>query len=229
VRDTGIGIAPELLPHIFDLFAQAEHSSDRDQGGLGIGLTLVKSLVEMHGGSVLARSEGSGHGSEFLIRLPLTRSEADPEPALVQTDHGSGARRILVVDDNVDAAQTLQDLLELWGHEVRVAYEGEAALEIAAGYLPEVLLLDIGLPGLDGYEVARRLRGEPRFRNTLLIALTGYGQADDRRRSRAAGFDAHLVKPVNPDELRVIVTTARADSGRAYASVEAPGPGTAAP
>lgn len=217
VRDTGVGIAPDMLGRIFDVFTQADRSLDRSQGGLGLGLTLVRSLVEMHGGSVEARSEGLGRGSEFLVRLPLSRSEgqrtngenggrgARPLPESVFAPPRS--RRILVVDDNVDAAETLAELLELWGHDVCAVHDGAAALEAVGEYGPEVVLLDIGLPGMDGYEVARRLReGEDAGKERmLLIAVTGYGQEEDRRRSHDATLDYHLTKPVDPEALRQVL------------------------
>ncbi|MBW3623293.1 MAG: PAS domain S-box protein [Armatimonadetes bacterium] len=198
VRDTGIGIAPEMLPHIFDLFAQAETSLDRSQGGLGIGLTLVKHLVEKHHGRVTARSDGAGRGTEFEFRipaLPLLPEEVKPSENAV----GDIERvlRILIVDDNRDAAESLGDVLSLHGNEIRTAHDGPAALEAAHEFQPDVVLLDIGLPGMDGYEVARTLRGWEDLKDVILIALTGYGQEEDRRLSREAGFDRHLVKPVD--------------------------------
>jgi signal transduction histidine kinase len=208
VRDTGVGIAAEKLPHIFDLFMQVDRTLDRAEGGLGIGLTLVRRLVEMHGGRVEAHSEGPGKGSEFVVRLP--RVGAEPEPKRARTPRGEQAgqcrpRRVLVVDDNRDAADSLAMLLRLLGHEVGTAHDGMAALDAARAFVPEVVLLDIGLPNMDGYEVARRLRQEPALSGALLVALTGYGQEQDRRRSLEAGFDIHLVKPVDPDELEAIL------------------------
>lgn len=206
VRDDGIGIEKDLLPRVFDLFTQADRSIARSQGGLGIGLTLVRSLVERHGGTIEARSEGPGKGSEFIVRLPLLSrvpgSERRPgrhgEPrAEVETPH----HRVLVVDDNVDAARTLSEIATLWHHDVHVAHNGVEALEAAKTYHPDVVLLDIGLPGMSGYQVAQELRRQPEFAQTMLIAITGYGQEEDRRRSREAGFNHHLVKPVTPDAL----------------------------
>ena len=198
VRDNGTGIAPDLLPHIFDLFTQADHSLDRSEGGLGIGLALVKSIVETHHGTVEARSDGLGMGSEFVVRLPVAaeRSTAEDQP-LSSSVADAGSLRILVVDDSVDAANMSAVLLRASGHDVRVVHTGPAALELAHAFDPEVVLLDIGLPHMDGYEVARRFREEPRLANTLLVAVTGYGQDGDRQRSEAAGFDHHLVKPVD--------------------------------
>jgi two-component system CheB/CheR fusion protein len=206
VRDTGIGITPELLPHVFDLFMQAERSIDRAQGGLGIGLTLVRSLVEMHGGTVQAFSEGLGKGSEFVVRLPVSKGKskkaARPEKA---PSAGAAPRRVLVVDDNVDAAESLATMIRTWGHEVRVAYDGPEALAVVPPYHPDLILLDIGLPGMSGYQVARSLRRQPEFKEVRLVALTGYGQEEDRRRSKEAGFDQHLVKPVEPNSLRKLL------------------------
>jgi two-component system CheB/CheR fusion protein len=203
VRDDGIGIAPEVLPRIFDLFAQGERAVHRSQGGLGIGLTLVRGLVEMHGGVVEAFSEGMGRGSEFVVRLPLFCA---PDPPAGLRAHGGDAgrlapSRILVVDDNRDSADSVRALLELAGHEVRTAYDGPAALVMAGEFRPEVVFLDIGLPRMDGYEVARRLRMDPRLDHVTLIAMTGYGQEEDRRQSREAGFDHHFVKPMDPGVL----------------------------
>ena len=198
VADTGVGIAPAMLPRIFDLFMQADRSLDRAQGGLGIGLTLVRRLVEMHGGSVRASSAGPGLGSEFLIQLPLAEAalpapERD-EPAFTRP---VVQRRVLVVDDNVDAARTLAEALEGWGHRVYVSHDGPTAVETALRLRPDVVLLDIGLPRMDGFAVAERLRSEPALRGAMLIALSGYGQPGDRERTRSAGFRDHLVKPVD--------------------------------
>ena len=195
VRDQGVGIAPEFLPNIFNLFAQADVPLARTEGGLGIGLTLVKSLIEMHGGAVTATSPGIGQGSEFVVRLPV--SEATPAAAPKPTGPGSASskRKVLVVDDNVDAAITVSALLKAWGHDVQTVYNGPAALETARGFRPDVVLLDIGLPGLSGYDVARKLRAEGIHERMLITALTGYGQAEDRARAQAAGFDYHLTKP----------------------------------
>ena len=198
VRDTGIGMAPELLPRVFDLFTQGERGLDRSQGGLGIGLTMVRSLVELHGGCVAGRSEGAGRGSEFIVRLPvLPQALHGPEkaPQGLEPPASSPSRRVLVVDDTISAAESMAELLQLNGHDVRVAYNGPKALETAAGFQPEVVLLDIGMPGMNGYQVAQQLRQLPGLEHTLLVALTGYGQEEDHRRSREAGFQHHLVKP----------------------------------
>jgi len=202
VQDDGIGIVPEMLSNIFEMFMQVDRSLGRSQGGLGIGLTLVRSLTEMHGGRVEARSEGAGKGSEFTVRLPLAPSMPDsrgtPEPRSARHEVSrTPARHILVVDDNVDSAQTLGKALEVMGNEVRIAHDGMKALEAAAEFVPDVILLDIGLPAMDGYEVARRLRSMPQLKHVVLIAQTGWGQEQDRRRSEEAGFDHHLVKPVD--------------------------------
>jgi CheY-like chemotaxis protein/two-component sensor histidine kinase len=198
VRDNGIGIDPSMLPHIFELFVQVDHASTRSQGGLGLGLTLVKSLVEMHGGAVAATSAGLGKGSEFSVRLPLSivqaprQSEEQESKAIVLPPSG---HRLLVVDDNKDAANSLAVLLRLKGHDVRVTHDGPSALETADKFRPEIIFLDIGMPGMDGYEVARRIRENPELRDVVLTAITGWGQQEDRRRSQEAGFNHHLVKP----------------------------------
>jgi signal transduction histidine kinase len=203
VTDTGTGIPADMLPKVFELFTQVDRTLDRSQGGLGIGLTLVKSLVEMHDGTVAAHSGGVGKGSEFVVRLP--KMPAD-QVALSRpkngTDFADGPRhRILVVDDNVDAGESLGQLLQFSGHQVVVAHSGPKAIEVSRAFQPRVALLDIGLPGMDGYELARSLRAEPFGPELLLIALTGYGQDEDRRRTREAGFDHHLTKPADPKVL----------------------------
>ncbi|HEX2474753.1 MAG TPA: GAF domain-containing protein, partial [Lacipirellulaceae bacterium] len=203
IRDNGIGIEADMLPHVFDLFVQVDKAAARSQGGLGIGLTLVKNLVEMHGGTVEAKSAGLGKGSEFIVRLPLSRikpekDSADDRNGRPHVDSCAPGHRVLVVDDNEDAANSLAVLLRLKGHQVEVAHHGPAALEIAQNYRPEMIFLDIGMPGMDGYEVARRLREHPDLKDVVLAALTGWGQQEDRRRSAEAGFDHHLVKPPEP-------------------------------
>jgi len=218
VRDDGIGIAAEVLPQVFHLFTQAERSLDRAQGGLGIGLSLVKSLVEMHGGRAQAFSAGLGKGSEFVIRLPLLIEPQQAQPKELDAARNVPvARRVLIVDDNEDSAQSMALLLGLEGHQVEVASEGSAAIELACKLHPEVVLLDIGLPGMDGYELARELRSSARVDHALFIALTGYGQADDRERSRQAGFHHHLVKPADLDDLTALIAsfdrTAPSDAG----------------
>jgi PAS domain S-box-containing protein len=209
VRDDGAGISPDLLPRIFDLFVQEERSLDRSQGGLGIGLTLVRTLVERHGGTIAAASEGPGRGSELTVRLPLL---ATPEAAPAG-DGGSpppatgaaAAFHVLLVEDNLDAAEALSELLKMWGHTVQVAHDGASALAAARRNRPDVVLLDIGLPGMDGYVVAEQLRAVPGHEGVKLVAVTGYGQESDRRRAALSGFDHHLVKPVDPERLRELL------------------------
>jgi CheY-like chemotaxis protein len=189
-----------------------DHAATRSQGGLGIGLTLVKNLVEMHNGIVQARSDGLGHGSEFVVKLPLVvqapRRDHAPEGGR-QADQlpSPSGKRLLVVDDNQDAADSLAMLLRLQGHEVRVAYSGMAALEMTKAYSPDALFLDIGMPGMDGYEVARRLRQQPGLENVVLAALTGWGQHEDRRRTAEAGFNHHLVKPPEPEAVETVLAS----------------------
>lgn len=200
VRDNGIGMTPELVRRVFDLFVQGDRASDRAEGGLGLGLALVQSLVRMHGGRVEAASEGLGRGSRFTVRLPALGADGAPadeeRPSRVTL---AARRRILVVDDNVDAAELLAEILRGEGHEVRVAFDGPRGLEAAESFGPSIAVLDIGLPVMDGYELARRIRELPL--PVRLIAMTGYGQPADRERTRAAGFDAHVVKPVSVDVL----------------------------
>ena len=206
VRDSGVGIAPELLPHVFDLFTQASRSLDRSQGGLGIGLTLAKKIVEMHLGKVEAKSAGIRQGSEFTVRLPLLISkppnESTPSKAAEQS---AVASRILIIDDNVDSADSLAMMLRMSDHDVQTVYSGQSALAAAIEYEPSIVLLDIGLPEVDGYEIARQLRQRPEFKAVWLIAITGYGQDADLQRSRDAGFDHHLVKPVDPQKLEELL------------------------
>jgi len=209
VRDTGLGIPADLLPRVFDLFTQGDRSLDRAEGGLGIGLTLVRRLVEMHGGAVEAHSDGPGYGSEFLVRLPLLAVPQEvPGGEETELPQHTGPRRVLLIDDNRDAVESMTVLLELWGHEVRIAYNGPDALTLAAEFRPDAALLDIGLPGMTGYEVAQRLRQLPGWRAVMLVAVTGYGQDEDLRRSREAGFDHHLTKPVEPATLQGLLVSA---------------------
>ena len=210
VRDEGVGIDAELLPHVFDLFIQADRSLERRQGGLGIGLTLVRRLVEMHGGRVEVASEGAGRGSEFTIRLPRLAVDA-PAPAAARAgarEAPSGpARRVLVVDDQPDSTDSLALLLRLHGHEVSTAADGPGAVDEFLRSKPEVVFLDLGLPGMSGYDVARRLRAMPEGRDVRLVAVTGYGTEADRERTRAAGFDLHLAKPVDPHAVEALLAS----------------------
>jgi len=203
VKDNGIGMTPQLLKSAFELFKQGQQGIDRPEGGLGVGLTLAERLVALHGGSVEARSEGLGHGSEFIVRLPMQHG-ALATPAKEAEDEGVPPvrRRLLVVDDNLDAANALRYLLENDGHEVKVAADGATGLQLARDFRPDVLLLDIGLPRLSGYEIAKRVRSDDSLRNVVIIAITGYGQADDRARAMASGFDHYLTKPVEFGDLR---------------------------
>jgi CheY-like chemotaxis protein/two-component sensor histidine kinase len=204
VADTGIGIAPDQLDHIFEMFLQVDKSLERTRSGLGIGLTLVKRLVELHGGRIEARSDGLGHGSEFVVFLPMLASEAVPSAAAVGAAKPVAnilTKRILVTDDNQDAANTVAMLLRLSGHEVETAYDGTSAVRKAETYQPDIMLLDIGLPGMNGYDVCRSIRQQPWGKDIRIVALTGWGQDQDRRNAREAGFDDHLVKPVDPQVL----------------------------
>lgn len=205
VRDSGVGIPPSLLGKVFDLFEQADASPERSHGGLGLGLTLVRRLVEKHGGTVEARSDGPGTGSEFVVRLPTISPPQTSTPAERNGHASRGSRRVLVVDDNRDSADTLAMVLQLLGHEVQAVHDGPSALVAVSGFRPDVVLLDIGMPGMNGFEVAKRLRDRPETAGLRLVALTGYGQEEDRRRTQEAGFDAHLVKPASPEELAPIL------------------------
>ncbi|HET9448762.1 MAG TPA: ATP-binding protein [Steroidobacteraceae bacterium] len=203
IRDTGIGIPEHMLTRIFELFAQTDRPLDRAQGGLGIGLTVVKSLAELHGGSVEARSEGDGKGAEIIIRLPLgvAASRAECMQPMIDDDPNRRPRRVLVVEDNRDAAEVLATYLRACGHTVHIAHDGGAGLTAARREQPDVIICDIGLPGVDGYEFARRLRAEPRLRRCLLVAVTGYGEPRDRQRGVEAGFEHYLTKPADPREI----------------------------
>jgi CheY-like chemotaxis protein len=210
VRDTGVGISADMLPRVFDQFAQADQALDRAQGGLGLGLTLVQKLAQLHGGTVSAHSEGLGRGSEFVLRLPLACdtlvSGRHPDRARAATE--AETCRILIVDDNLDAANMLTTLLESMGHRVHAVNDGTSALEAVRHIGPQVVLLDIGLPGMDGYEVARRIRAEHNREEILLIALTGYGHEQAVQRSTEAGFDHHLVKPLHLPSLLELLASA---------------------
>jgi CheY-like chemotaxis protein len=211
VQDHGVGIAPEMIHSVFDVFVQQPQTLERSKGGLGLGLAIAKSLVELHGGTMTARSEGVGKGSEFSIDLPaveLSELQSDelPRRTITSRPPGYGQKRILVVDDNEDAVRILRGALELLGYLVEVAYDGPSALSAAEAFQPEVALLDIGLPVMDGYELAERLRGlQNAPRDLRLVAVTGYGQNADRQRSAAAGFEQHLVKPVDLGSLERVI------------------------
>jgi signal transduction histidine kinase len=204
VQDTGVGIAADLLPRIFDLFVQGDHTLHRTGGGLGIGLTLVRRLVELHAGTVTAASDGPGRGSRFTVRLPAVETPSATEgPApLART---TAVRRVLVIEDNDDSRHMLCQLVQQLGHEVHEAADGHAAVERALALVPDLALVDVGLPGIDGYEVARRIRRDPSARGVRLVALTGYGRPEDREAALAAGYDVHLVKPVDPLQLAVLL------------------------
>jgi two-component system CheB/CheR fusion protein len=216
VRDSGIGIAPEKLPRIFDMFFQADSGKDRGQGGLGIGLTLARRLIEMHGGTIQVKSDGLNKGSEFIVRLPVSAvgvAVAPAERVEVKAQPAPSRTRVAIVDDNKMQAQTLAMLLEIMGYEVRTAHDGQTGLQLISDFDPQAALIDIGLPGTDGYDVARRLRGLERHKGMLLIAQTGWGRQEDREQSRAAGFDHHLAKPIDHEQLAKILTQA-ADGGK---------------
>ena len=197
VRDNGIGMSSELLEEAFDLFVQGERILDRPEGGLGIGLTLARRIVELHGGALSASSEGAGRGSEFVVSLPAVENNVAPVRRLKSPPKSMTPRRILVVDDNIDSALSLAALLEMSGHTLSVAHSGADALHLVTVDVPDVVLLDIGLPAMNGYEVASRLRELPGMSACRLVAITGYGQESDKQSTAAAGFDAHLVKPVD--------------------------------
>jgi signal transduction histidine kinase len=227
VRDTGMGIAPELLPTMFELFRRADDSLGRSEGGLGIGLALARGLIEMHGGRIEAFSEGPDKGSEFTIRLPRSTIEASVEPerqpAVELARRDAKPLRVLVVDDSVDSAESMAIILEMSGYEVRKAHSGPEALDMAADYRPDIVLMDIGMPGMSGHEVAQKMREGAATRDIILIAMTGYGRQVDREQSRAAGFDHHLVKPLDFEKLNEVLTTATGSGkrGRPFVRVAA--------
>jgi CheY-like chemotaxis protein len=213
VTDDGIGVAPEALDHLFDMFYQADRSLERTQGGLGIGLTLARRIVELHGGNIEVHSGGLGKGCEVVVRLP---GQVEPAPGMVlgapQLTSGATAaspRKILIADDNADAAKALAALIRLAGHDVQWVTDGEAAVEAAARFTPDAAVLDLGMPRLNGFDVARRIRQQPWGRTMLLIAVTGWAKDEDRKRTKEAGFDAHLVKPASPAALLELLTTKR--------------------
>ena len=208
VVDNGMGIPAHMLPRVFEMFTQVDHSLERSQGGLGIGLSLVQRLVELHGGSVEARSDGHGMGSVFRVRLPVILSLVGSKPPEAAEPVGpTSRRRILVADDNQDSATSLAMLLRIMGNETQTANDGLEALDMAAAFRPDVVLLDIGMPKLNGYEACRRIREQPWGEKAVLVALTGWGQVEDRRRSQAAGFNHHLVKPVDPATLEKLLAS----------------------
>jgi CheY-like chemotaxis protein len=211
VADDGLGMPPEVLGQVFDPFYQAPQGTDRALGGLGLGLAIVRSLVEMHGGTVRAESEGPGQGSRFIVRLPtIAPPDLAPAPAPTAAVR-EGAGKVLVVDDNQDAADTAAALLEMSGYDVRTAYEPQAALHTFDDFSPDVALLDIGLPGMSGYDLAAALRGHAHGRHCRLVALTGYGTQSDVERAMTAGFNAHLAKPAAPHQLLETVERLMAD------------------
>jgi CheY-like chemotaxis protein/two-component sensor histidine kinase len=207
VRDNGVGIAPEVLPQIFDMFVQGDKPPGDTQSGLGLGLTLARDIVNAHGGKIEATSQGRGQGSKFIVRLPLSDNQvATVQTALrLRSESQLPRQRVLIVDDNRNQARTLARLLEALGHKAAVAYDGSTALELAAEFAPDVALIDIGLPGMNGYDVARSLRAQPQFRDVLLVAQTGWGREEDRRRAVEAGFHYHLVKPIDREVFREIL------------------------
>ena len=210
VEDTGIGIAAEHLPRIFELFSQVGAVLDRSQGGLGIGLALVRGLVELHGGSIEARSQGAGTGSDFIVRLPivavLEEELIEPSAHEISPSSAGATKRILVVDDNRVQTKSLGLLLKYNGHEVKVALDGPSALAILEDFVPDIALIDVGLPhGMSGHDLARHIRAQQRFDKTILIAQTGWGRDEDRERSQAAGFNYHIVKPIDHDQLQRII------------------------
>jgi CheY-like chemotaxis protein/nitrogen-specific signal transduction histidine kinase len=216
VRDTGTGLAPDMLKSIFEMFVQVSGTARDAQGGLGIGLTLVKSLVELHGGSIEARSEGADRGSEFVVRLPIAVATPLPAAAPPKEDEEPKSAtkcRILIVDDNQDSADSLAMLLKIKGYEVATAYDGEQAVEAAGTLRPDVVLLDIGMPKLNGYDACWRIRQQPWGQGMFLIALTGWGQEEDRRRTEEAGFNEHIVKPVDPAALMKLLASLSAEQG----------------
>jgi CheY-like chemotaxis protein/two-component sensor histidine kinase len=209
VRDTGIGIPRDKLRGVFELFAQVHGALEKSQGGLGIGLSLVKRLVEMHDGTIEARSEGLGKGSEFIVRLPIVIEQHSATAGIGSGEQGISALslRILIVDDNRDAADSLGMMLRMMGNEIHTAYDGAAAVRVAGEFRPQVVLLDIGLPKLNGYEACRRIRQEPWGKSIIVIAVTGWGQDEDKRKADEAGFDRHMVKPVDPRSLITLLST----------------------
>jgi CheY-like chemotaxis protein/two-component sensor histidine kinase len=220
VKDTGIGMGADLISRVFDLFVQGERALDRAEGGLGIGLTLVKRLVALHGGDILALSEGPGRGSEFVVRLPALAQKTTKDRARhdARPRELPEPKRVLVVDDNRDSADTITALLLAWGHEARTLYDAQSVISVVAEFQPDVVMLDIGLPKINGYDLARQLRQSGNSRHIVLVAFTGYGQDDDRRRVREAGFDHHLLKPLQPEALAKIIDAVPAHVAAASAA-----------
>jgi CheY-like chemotaxis protein len=221
VNDSGVGIAADRLEQVFKMFARSEQSAGDASAGLGIGLALVKTIVELHGGEVEARSDGPGCGAEFRVRLPLaTETPPDPPaplPSIAAVDSPTPQRRVLIVDDNVAAATLLSLVIKKIGNDVRIAHDGLEAVEVASRFRPDVVLMDLGMPRLDGYGAAERIRQEPWGQEMLLVALTGWGQDGHKERTRAAGFDHHLVKPADPSVIRQVLSESRAQRGAAAA------------
>jgi two-component system CheB/CheR fusion protein len=213
VRDNGIGIAPGMQSRMFDLFVQDQRSVDRSQGGLGIGLALVRHLVDLHGGKVAAESLGSGKGSDFMVRLPLLPAEAVPVPAGDTPSDTKAGGRVMLLDDDVDASESLAVLLRLYGFEVETAHDLESGLRTAASFVPQVVVLDLAMPGADGFETARRLRALPALAKTSYVVLSGFGGAEDLARSRLAGFAHHFVKPADPLEMQALLASLIAQQG----------------
>ncbi len=206
IRDNGVGLPPEMLQSVFEMFTQVDQSLERSQGGLGIGLMLVRRLVELHGGTVQAESQGLGKGSTFTVRLPLVEERmASPTPTPANSGSGSPPRKILVVDDNRDSANTLALLMKLSGSQTATAYDGLEAVEVSQSFQPDVILLDLGLPNMNGFDACRAIRQRDGFDHVKIIALTGWGQEEDRRKTKEAGFDGHLVKPVELDALKQLL------------------------
>ena len=209
VQDNGVGIRPDMLPRIFDLFVQANQTFDRSEGGLGLGLTIVKRLAELHGGSVSASSAGPHRGSEFVVRIPRTLETALSPASLEAETVSERARHILIIEDNHDFRQGLRIMLESWGHRVEVAATGNRGLEIWQASRPEIILIDLGLPDIDGYAVAQAVRSSPGGDAVVLVTITGYGGPHDVSRAKDAGFDAHMTKPLNPQTLAHIIQSSR--------------------
>jgi two-component system CheB/CheR fusion protein len=210
VADTGVGISPELLPRLFQPFIQADETMDRSKGGLGLGLALIKGLVELHGGDISVHSQGVGKGTEFIVRLPVNGVLYAQTPTPVDLSHR--ARRILIIEDNADAAQSLREALELCGHQVQVADNGPDGLTRARAFCPEVVFCDIGLPGMDGYEVARAFRADEVLKDIFLVALSGYALPEDLQRAADAGFDRHFAKPPQLEKLERLLSSLREGS-----------------